>query len=56
MVLKNIGVNEFTTTFCVLVSPFTSISIKDSLKEGERVKYHNDDLTNLVASIKLSVS
>ncbi|AQL08787.1 Beta-glucosidase 11 [Zea mays] len=31
-------------------SPFTSI--KDALKDSKRVKYHNDYLTNLAASIK----
>ncbi|TVU47945.1 hypothetical protein EJB05_07563 [Eragrostis curvula] len=31
-------------------SPFTSI--KDALKDSKRIKYHNDHLTNLAASIK----
>jgi len=31
-------------------SPFTSI--KDALKDSKRIKYHNDYLTNLAASIK----
>uniref|UniRef100_A0ACD5TVZ8 Uncharacterized protein n=1 Tax=Avena sativa TaxID=4498 RepID=A0ACD5TVZ8_AVESA len=31
-------------------SPFTSL--KDALKDGKRIKYHNDYLTNLAASIK----
>jgi hypothetical protein len=26
--------------------------IKDALKDGKRIKYHNDYLTNLLASIK----
>ncbi|XP_014492884.1 beta-glucosidase 40 [Vigna radiata var. radiata] len=29
-----------------------SISIKDALKDGKRIKYHNDYLVNLLASIK----
>lgn len=31
-------------------SPF--ISLKDALKDSKRIKYHNDYLTNLAASIK----
>jgi beta-glucosidase len=31
-------------------SPF--ISLKDALKDAKRIKYHNDYLTNLAASIK----
>ena len=33
-------------------SPFTSIN--DALKDSKRIKYHNDYLTNLAASIKYS--
>jgi beta-glucosidase len=31
-------------------NPF--ISLKDALKDSKRIKYHNDYLTNLAASIK----
>ena len=32
-----------------------STSIKDALKDEKRVKYHNDHLTNLLASIKYAI-